>query len=176
MFCSTPTLAISFVSSCPWAHILWRGVFLSANKIILLMSAVLLPLKQTYKWENGFVPFSFSFPMIKNKIVSQDHLFSAPLCAWRNEEVVTPCRTKEQNRDIWMSNWSFSFISSSAVIKRTANSLEKVKIIMHLWKILHSRAEGRGKKKKKASYNFQVFWDVSQENQGRKGCVLVILK
>lgn len=50
------------------------------------MIALLLSLKQTYKWESGLVPFSSFFPMIKNKIVVQDVLFLVPVSVQRNKE------------------------------------------------------------------------------------------
>lgn len=86
MFCSPPTLPVSSVSSCPWANILWGDTFLSANKMVLLMTALLPSLKQTYKWENGLVPFSSSFPMIKTKIVVPGVLFLVPFAIERREE------------------------------------------------------------------------------------------
>lgn len=102
-----PTLPVSFVSSCPWANILWGDTFLSANKIMLLMIVLLHSLKPTYKWENGLVPFSTSSRRIKNRIVVQNVLFLVPFSVWRHKE---GCDTRQNKRAeyqvIWMRKGS----------------------------------------------------------------------
>lgn len=90
-----PTLPVSFVSSCPWANILWGDTFLSANKIMLLMIVLLHSLKPTYKWENGLVPFSTSSRRIKNRIVVQNVLFLVPFSVQRHKE---GCDTRQNKR------------------------------------------------------------------------------